>query len=149
MKICTKCKIEKPFEAFHRSRDRADGYHSSCVECVRLRKLELKKNPLMQLEKEIRSSVIMENKLLQRENKRLCNGCKEIFLIEDLKRNDYCIDCKLKKDKKYHEKNKEKINENQRNYYEKNKEKNKEKIKEKNKKYYKKKKLERLENESM
>ena len=70
MKTCSKCKVEKPFEAFHRNKDRTDGYLSSCIECVRLRRLELKKNPLMQLEKEIRSSVILENKLLKRKNKK-------------------------------------------------------------------------------
>ena len=33
MKICTKCGIEKPFEAFWRSKNRPDGYVSSCAEC--------------------------------------------------------------------------------------------------------------------
>ena len=86
MKVCTKCKIEKPFEAFYRNRNKKsrDGYCSSCIECVKLRRLELKKNPLMQLEKQIKSSVILENKLLKRENKRLCQRCKEVFLIDDL-----------------------------------------------------------------
>ena len=71
MKICSKCKIEKPFEAFYRKKDSYDGLQSFCIECKKLRELELKKNPLMQLEKEIRSSVILENKLLKRENKKL------------------------------------------------------------------------------
>ena len=84
MKVCTKCKIEKPFEAFWRSKDKSDGYEYSCIECMKLRGLELKKNPLMQLEKQIKSSVILENKLLKRENKRLCQRCKEVFLIDDL-----------------------------------------------------------------
>ena len=157
MKTCTKCKIEKPFEAFYRNTTISDGYHSSCIECYKLRKLELKKNPLMQLERQIRSSVILENKLLKKENKKLCMRCKEIFLIDDLVGGDYCKECniewtkeyrlknkeKLKeKNKEHSEKNKEKRNETSKEYYEKNKEKvreyskkNKEKIKEYQREY--------------
>ena len=116
MKVCSKCRIEKPFEAFWRSKDRLDGYHSSCIECDKLRRLELKKNPLMQLQKQIRSSVILENKLLQRENKRLCNGCKEIFLIDDLSSGVICKDCSSRVTKEYKKNNKEKINVSQREY---------------------------------
>ena len=62
MKICSKCKIEKHFEAFHRNKARPDGYLSSCIKCNKLRVLELKKNPLMQLEGQIRTSVFLENR---------------------------------------------------------------------------------------
>ncbi len=146
MKICTKCKVEKPFEAFWRSKKASDGYISACIECVNLRRLELKKNPLMQLQKQIRSSVILENKLLKRENKKLCTRCKEVFLIDDLMDGDRCKECnteiskeywgknkeKLKKQNMEHRlKNKEELNKKEREYYEKNKE----KIREHNKKY--------------
>jgi hypothetical protein len=123
MKICSKCKLEKPFEAFHRKKESPDGYRSSCTECTKLRRLELKKNPLMQLEKEIRSSVFLENKLLRRENKKLCHRCKEIFLIDDLAGGVICKECKREKFKEYHEKNKEKFKEYHKVYHEKNKEK--------------------------
>ena len=116
MKICRKCKIEKPFDAFHRCKSKYDGYQSACAECYKLRRLELKKNPLMQLEKEIKSSVILENKLLKRENKRLCNGCKEIFLIDDLSSGVICKDCSSRVTKEYKKNNKEKINVSQREY---------------------------------
>ena len=160
MKTCRQCKIEKPFEAFYRCKKNNDGYRNSCIECEKLRKLELKKNPLMQLERQIRSSIMMENKLLKRENKKLCYSCKEIFLIDDLVGGVYCKGCTTEHRKEYRENNKEKINEHIREYYENNRDKilkkvkeyrikNKEKIKEKNKEYYEKKKLERLENESM
>ncbi len=147
MKICSQCKLEKPFEAFWREKKAPDGYRSSCAECDKLRKLELKKNPLMQLEKQIRSSVILENKLLQRENKRLCAVCREIFLIDDLVSNGaFCKECSRKKSKEDEAKKKEKRRDSRIKYYEKNKEKNKEKIKEKNRKYYEKKKLEKQNN---
>ena len=68
MKTCSQCKIEKPFEAFYKNKARPDGLQETCIECIKSRGLELKKNPLMQLEKQIRSSIRLENKLLKREN---------------------------------------------------------------------------------
>ena len=157
MKTCSKCKIEKPFEAFWRSKKASDGYNSWCIECLKLRNLELKKNPLMQLERQIRSSVMLENKLLKRENKKLCFKCKEIFLIDDLDNGVICKECNIKKSNKYYEKNKEKIKgykeknkekirESQKEYREKNKEKIKERMREYNKKYYERNKLEKQNN---
>ena len=137
MKICSKCKIEKPFEAFWRNKDKADGYRASCIECIKLRKLELKKNPLMQLEKQIRSSVLLENKLLKRENKRLCQECKEVFLINDLVCGGViCKECSIEKSKEYREKNKEKNKEKLSEYMKEYREKNKEKRREYNKEYF-------------
>ncbi len=170
MKTCSKCKIEKPFEAFCKNKNSTDGYRSYCAECERLRRLELKKNPLMQLKKQIRSSILLENKLLQRENKRLCFKCKEIFLIDDLVSGYSCKKCNAKRFEEYYKKNKgkrkeynkeyreknkekrieyesehiEKLKEYRKEYYEKNKEKNREYMREYMKKYYeKKKKLEK------
>lgn len=34
-KICTKCKIEKPIEAFFKNKDKKDGLRSNCKECVK------------------------------------------------------------------------------------------------------------------
>ena len=135
MKTCSKCMIEKPFEAFFKNKDRKDGHTSDCKECIKLRYSELKKNQLMQLEKQVRSSIILENKILLREGKKLCATCKEAFLIEDLVRGCYCEECSIKKDKERYEKDKEKIKEKTKEYYEKNKEINKEKRREYFKKY--------------
>ena len=157
MKTCNKCKTEKPFEAFSKNKNKKDGYNLYCKECLKLRYLELKKNPLMQLEKQIRSSIRLENKLLKRENKRLCVRCKEAFLIEDLVSEYWCKECNIKYNGKYYEKNKEKYKEYQKEYYEKNKEKlneykkeyyekNKEKLNEHQIQYRLKKKLEKLQN---
>ena len=136
MKTCTKCKIEKPFEAFHKNKHRKDGYHTECKECNKERYLELKRSPLMQLEKQIRSSVLLENKLLLREGKRLCGGCKEIFLIDSLVDCKHCKNCKIDKAKKHYTKNKDKIKEQQKEYYTKNKDKINEQLKEYRKEYY-------------
>ncbi len=157
MKICSKCKVEKPFEAFYIDKKSYDGHRSYCIECEKLRKLELKKNPLMQLERQIRSSVRLENKLLKKENKRLCSKCKEIFLIDDLVGGVVCKECSKEYSKEYSKEHKEKMIEYRIEYYEKNKEKkrknqrkyskkNKGKRREYNKEYYKKKKLEMQNN---
>ena len=157
MKIYSKCGIEKSFDDFHRNKNTPDGYSYACIKCLKLRSLELKKNPLMQLEKQIRSSVKLENKLLRRENKKLCTGCKEIFLIDDLVSGVICKECNTEYGKEYYEKNKEKMIEYSKEYREKNKEKirenerycrekNKEKNKEYQREYRLKKKLEKQNN---
>ena len=97
MKTCTKCKIEKPFEAFYKSKAKKDGHTPHCKECDKIRRTELKKNPLMQLEKQVRCSIMIENKLLAREGKKICSSCKNIFLIDDLI-SRRCKNCS----KKYH-----------------------------------------------
>jgi FtsZ-interacting cell division protein YlmF len=112
----------------------------------------------MQLEKQIRSSVILENKLLAREGKKLCTKCKDIFKIDDLKSGIYCENCYMEHHKEYYKKNKDKIREYQREnakeYYKKNKdkmkehqreyrEKNKDKVNERQRQYILKKKLEK------
>ena len=153
MKTCSKCKTEKPFEAFSKYKREKDGYNYICKECDKLRRKELKKSPLMQLENQIRSSIRLENKLLAREGKKLCAKCKEVFLIDDLKGN-YCEICMVERNSEYNRKNKERINEKQRDWNKKNIEKkkeydrersrkNKDKISEYQREYREKKKLEK------
>jgi adenylate kinase family enzyme len=150
MKTCTKCKIEKPFEDFYKQSTTKDGHTTACKECIKARKKELKKSPLMQLERQVKSSIILENKLLAREGKKLCTKCKDIFLIEDITTWGRCKNCNkeywltnkdkiLEHQKEYKEKNKENIKERRREY----KEKNKNKIKEYQRQYCLKKKLEK------
>ena len=97
----------------------------------------------MQLEKQIRSSIILENKLLAREGKKLCSKCKDIFLIDDLISGVRCKSCTIEYSKEYFQKNKDKVREHNKasckKHYKKNKEHYKEKRKEyreKNKEYY-------------
>ena len=147
MKVCTKCGVEKPFEAFHKNKKTRDGYNCYCKDCIRLRRLELKKNPLMQLEKQIRSSIMLENKILLREGKKLCLRCKNIFNIVDMSFDVICYHCKREQEqiysstengksvkrkqrKKYYNSNKNIIVEKAKENYKKNKEKMKEKAKE-------------------
>lgn len=140
MKICTKCKVKKPFEAFWRNKKSKDGHAYECKECMKARAKKIKQDPLMQLEKQIRSSIMLENKILSREGKKLCCSCKGVFLIEDLMSGVICKECNRKSAKGFYEKNKEKIKENRKEYskeyYEKNKERIREYKKEQNKENY-------------
>lgn len=157
MKTCTKCGETKDFSEFGKDKYTKDGYKRLCRRCERESVNKLKESPVMQLEKAVRSSVLVENKLLFKEGKRLCGTCRNIFLIVELKKG-YCTECLLanvrnynkknkekikeyleknkekrkEQQKEYHKKNKEKIIERSRNYYEKNKE----EIKDRNSKYY-------------
>ena len=139
MKICSKCKIEKPFEAFHKNKNSKDGHAWECKECKSIRIKESKTNPIMQLQKIARGSIMLENKILAKEGKRLCSGCKSIFNISDMSSGAICYPCKRereliyrnteygknakqKRDKKYYNNNKDIISEKAKEYREKNKE---------------------------
>ena len=130
MKTCIKCKIEKPFEAFSKNKNSKDGHAYECKECMKARAKRLKQDPLMQLEKQIRSSVKLENRLLKREGKKLCAACKRVFLIEDLSSEIICKECSRIRYKEYYKKNKEKINEKVKEYHKEYCKENKEKIRE-------------------
>lgn len=141
MKTCNRCDETKDFGEFYKNKERKDGYRSECKTCSKERIKKLKESPVMQLEKQIRSSIITENKILFSEKKRLCYICKNIFLIADLQ-DGFCKKCYTKYKSKYRKEHKEQ----RKNYLEQNKEKikeyykdyneeNKEKIKEKRRLY--------------
>lgn len=122
MKTCTKCGETKDFNEFYKLASSKDGHGYSCKECFGKREKKLRKDPLMQLEKALRSSVITENKMLFKEGKRLCGTCRNIFLLTDL-HNMRCKECSTKYKSKYREEHKEKIKKKAKSYYEQNKEK--------------------------
>jgi len=135
MKKCSKCGDIKEFSEFYEKKGRKDGLYSECKTCVKHRNKELKTNPEMQLQKAITQSIILENKLLKKDGKKICNCCKNIFEITTTSR--YCEECQ----KKYYEKNKEKIKYESREYYGNNKE----KVSEQHKKHYEKNKEKMIE----
>ena len=145
MKTCNKCGETKDFSEFHRNKGTKDGYASICITCTKERNEKLKESPLLQLEKAVKSSISIENKILFKEGKKLCSTCSNIYLITET-RSGYCTKCYEDKNKKYYEKNREKAKEYNEKYYEENKkisnerakeyyEKNREKIKEQGKNY--------------
>ena len=135
MKTCTKCGKTKEFSEFYKNKRNKDGHHFECKICKNERDKELKKNPLMQLEKAVRASILIENKTLFKEGKRRCGLCENIFLIADIQGNS-CRKCNRKYNKEYREKNKERMAKYNEKYIMKNKEKivkYNEKYREKNK----------------
>ncbi len=92
MKICTKCKISKPFSEFSKRNDTKQGYVSHCKECVKeYRKQYDQKNPNMA--------------------KEYYKKTREYQL--ECKRKTYDADKKRKYNKKYYKENKEKIIKNE------------------------------------
>ena len=131
MKTCNKCGETKEFSEFHKDKSEKDGHHYTCAQCLKRRYKKLKESPLMQLQKAVKSSIRIENKILFKDEKRLCGRCKNIFLIADLQ-GKYCKKCNKEYKNQYFEENKEKKSEYVKQY----REKNKEKIKEKQSQYF-------------
>jgi hypothetical protein len=51
MKICSKCKIEKPRSEFHKDKNQADGLYNQCKGCVSLDRKERNKNNVERITK--------------------------------------------------------------------------------------------------
>lgn len=162
MKTCTKCGETKNVSEFNKSIARKDGYVSHCKQCLKNRYKNLKDNIILQIEKAIKSSIIIDNKLLIQKGQKLCSCCKKIYTLNPLRKNQFrCLDCdkniarewcsnnieiKRKSNKEYREINKEKLKEyreNAKDYLKQYALNNNEKLKEYRKQYYLKKKLEK------
>jgi len=46
MKICSKCKVEKPFDEFYKQSSSKDGHNSWCKHCTKHRQILEKTNPI-------------------------------------------------------------------------------------------------------
>lgn len=149
MKTCSKCGETKKFSEFHKQKLTRDGLCPSCKSCASKRNKDLKVNPILQLKKIVTSSILIENKILKIDDKRLCRCCKNIFNISDMSQGVICYSCKRKEEKKRRmsEKGKEQKKVQDKKYYEKNKniyslkgkeyrEKNKEELANKKREYY-------------
>lgn len=160
MKTCTKCGETKDFSEFYKLASSKDGHDYYCRECAINRRKEIRIDPILQLQKAVRSSILIENKILSKENKKICSGCKSIFFISDL-RGVFCKECTKKIQKKhksseahkekrrvtateYRLNNKEKIKDYMKEYHVENKEKILEKCRKASKKLYEKNREERL-----
>lgn len=153
MKTCTKCGEVKEFSDFVKDKSKKDGHSSYCKNCKKQRYILLKSDNLLQLEKEIKSSIILENKILLKDGKKLCSHCKQIFKIEDLK-GRRCRECCNYFSIKWSKNNKDKMKDISKKYRDNNSEKvkksiqvwrdnNSEKMTTYRKEYYLKKKLEK------
>ena len=122
IKICTKCKIEKPIEEFFHNKRLSDGHYYNCKECVR--KYSKKRAPIR---KKCREKYYQKNKVELRAKQKiynLKNPRTEHKRRWRLEHKDYI--------REYNLIHKEKINENRRKRYPENKD----KISKRHKKYY-------------
>ena len=153
MKTCTKCGETKNFSEFVKDKSKKDGHSSHCKNCIKQRNILLKSDNVLQLEKEIKSSIILENKILLKDGKKLCSHCKQIFKIEDLN-GGRCRECGKYFSIKWSKNNKDKIKDISKKYRDNNSEKfkksiqawrdnNSQKMSTYRKEYYLKKKLEK------
>ena len=125
-KVCTKCGEDKLLSEYHKNKTTKDGYVQWCKKCRKERLNEIKTNKKMMINEQIRSSIILENKLLKKDNKKLCSMCGNIFLISELKSGNRCCNCQKEYNKEYTSDNKEKINKMAKEYRDNNKDKRKE-----------------------
>ena len=117
MKTCTKCGETKEFSEFHKSIARKDGYVSQCKQCSKDRKKNLKNDDVLKLQKEIRSSIIIENKFLIKNGQKICSCCKKIYTPSALRKNQIiCKDCDNKNSREWYKKNIEKRKESLKEY---------------------------------
>lgn len=131
-KSCNKCKEVKDLSEFHKSKYVKTGYAGTCKQCTNLRYKEKKQDPILQISGAIRSTILVENKILKWEDKRLCSVCKTPHPINNMVQS-YCKPCFSQKQKEYRnqEDTKGKLKVWKSTYYKNNIE----DIKEKNKKY--------------
>ena len=124
MKTCSKCEIEKDYSEFKTSIHTKDGYFNACKKCTRGRKKctrgrkkrETKSSILDTLNKIIKATKKVENRVLRKDNKKICSGCEKIINSNMV----YCKDCVKERRKNWNINNKESV--------EKYKQKNKDKI---------------------
>ena len=147
MKTCTKCGEVKDFSEFYKSVAKKDGCISQCIQCSKDRKKNLKNDDVLKLQKEIRSSIIIENRFLIKNGQKICSCCRKIYTLRPFSKNqNKCLDCNNKDSREWYKKNIEKrkeYRENTKDYLKQYALNNNEKIKEYRKQYRLKKKLEK------
>ena len=138
MKVCSKCKQEKPFEGFSKERARKDGLRSQCKDCVK------------QYREQNKESIKERNKQYYEQNKESISEYQKQYYeqnkesIRERNKQHYEQNKESirERNKQYREQNKESIRERNKQHREQNKEsikqyyeQNKERIKERNKQY--------------
>jgi exonuclease VII large subunit len=105
LKICSKCKIEKPFENFSKDKNRLDGYQRFCKTCVK-EYYETNKNKLS-IQKQVYREVNKDKILAQKKQHYEKNKDKLLIQMQNYRdeNKDYFTDYF----KDYREVNKDKI----------------------------------------
>ena len=103
---CSRCG-ETDITKFWKRTKSKTGYNSWCKECCKVSaRVSIKTNKDI-IKGVIRNSIVVENKILKAENKKICCKCKEIFTFK--KESEIrCKKCESEKFKLYRSKNLEK-----------------------------------------
>lgn len=127
--ICSKCGETDITQFWKRTKSKT-GYETWCKSCNRESARKSNKTNEDLLKGAIRNTVVLENKILKKENKRICCKCKEIFTMN--KGTEIrCKACEKEKGKKDRAKHQEREKARRKAYYEANKEEIKRKRREK------------------
>ena len=114
MKVCSRCKQEKPFEGFSKERARKDGLRSQCKDCVK------------QYREQNKESIKERNKQYYEQNKESISEYQKQYYEQNKEsireRNKQHREQNKESIKQYYEQNKERIQEQKKQYYEQNKE---------------------------
>lgn len=103
---CSKCG-EIDISKFWRKSNSKTGYNSWCKECCKVSARVSSKTNKDIIKGVIRNSIVVENKILKVENKKICCKCKEIFTFKK-ESETRCKKCESEKFKLYRSKNLEK-----------------------------------------
>ena len=124
MKVCFRCKEEKPYSVFWKMKASKDGYNPSCKECY---KDEIKTKTDEYIERN-------KNRVFKDSDTKKCSKCKKTKSYKEFSKQShsasglaaYCKEClnpiNRIRGKKHYETNKERLQEKHRNYYWDNKE---------------------------
>lgn len=103
---CSKCG-ETDITKFWKKTNSKTGYNTWCKECCKVSARVSNKTNKDIIKGVIRDSIVVENKILKAENKKICCKCKEIFTFK--KESEIrCKKCEAEKFKLYRSKNLEK-----------------------------------------
>lgn len=106
MAKCSKCG-ETDISKFWKKSNSKTGYNTWCKDCCKASARVSNKTNKDIIKGVIRNSIVVENKILKVENKKICCKCKEIFTFK--KESEIrCKKCETEKFKLYRSKNLEK-----------------------------------------
>lgn len=111
---CSKCG-ETDVSKFWKKTKSKTGYNTWCKECCKISARVSAKTNKDIIKGVIRNSIVVENKLLKSENKKICCKCKEIFIFKK-ESESRCKKCESEKFKLYRLKNLDKELERQKVY---------------------------------
>lgn len=111
---CLKCG-ETDVSKFWKKTKSKTGYNTWCKECCKISARVSAKTNKDIIKGVIRNSIVVENKLLKSENKKICCKCKEIFIFKK-ESEPRCKKCESEKFKLYRLKNLDKERERQKVY---------------------------------